>query len=235
MIHRSRTSLLVAAAACALASATFAQNKPAEPARGDKPAAAQPARANDRMGDAYTLPTCPISGEPLGGMGDAVVKAYDGREVRFCCDKCVAGFEKDKAGSWAKVDQQMIKDQLPRYPLDTSVVSGKKLDKPVDYVWNNRLVRLAGEDEKAEFLKDTKKYIAALDKAVVEKQSKTYALKTCPMMGDPIDPSDFKTVVVANRLIEVCCGKCQGKVKRDPTKALAALDAAEAKTPAGGK
>jgi len=220
MHHRTLSQLLAATALGLFVPAVLAQSKPAP----------SPARTGERLGDAYVLHTCPVSGEELGGMGDAVVKVYDGREVRFCCDKCVASFEKDVTASWIKVDAATVKDQLPFYPLNTSVVSGKKLDKPVDFVWNNRLVRLADESEKAEFLKDTKKYITALDKAVIEKQSASYALTTCPMMGDELDPADTKSVVIANRLIKVCCSKCVGKVRRDPTKALAAIYA-----PSGAK
>ena len=41
-------------------------------------------------GDLYTLATFPISGKTLGSMGDAIVKQYDGREVRFCCNVLAA-------------------------------------------------------------------------------------------------------------------------------------------------
>lgn len=220
MLYRSLACLVVAGVISPVAHSQ-PQTAPSQPA---KPAAsAAGSRSGDRAGDAYTLGTCPISGDKIGGMGDAVAKVYDGREVRFCCKSCVEDFEKDKAAAWAKIDEQMVKDQLPFYPLETSVVSGKALKTPVNYVWNNRLVRLADESEKAEFQKDTAKYIAALDKAVIEKQSASYALKNCPMMGDPIDAADHKNVVVANRLVEVCCAKCAGRVRQNPAKALAAL------------
>src|SRR5882672_2417975 len=77
-------------------------------------------------GDPYALATCPISGKKLGAMGDPIVKNYDGREVRFCCAMCPPNFEKDKDKSLAKLDEAMVKDQTPFYPVDTSIVSGKK-------------------------------------------------------------------------------------------------------------
>jgi hypothetical protein len=52
----------------------------------------------------YPLTTCIISGEKLGGMGDPVVKVYNGRQVKFCCNGCVATFEKDLAGNFKKID-----------------------------------------------------------------------------------------------------------------------------------
>ena len=47
------------------------------------------------------------------------------------------------------------------------IVTGKDLPaKPYDFVYGNRLIRLGVEAEKAEFLKDPKRYIAELDKAL---------------------------------------------------------------------
>ena len=45
----------------------------------------------------YPLKTCMISGEKLGGMGDAYVYEYQGREIKFCCQGCVADFKKEPA------------------------------------------------------------------------------------------------------------------------------------------
>ena len=41
----------------------------------------------------YALNTCAVSGEELGAMDDVIVKTYDGREVRFCCEGCIEDFE----------------------------------------------------------------------------------------------------------------------------------------------
>src|SRR4051812_40420457 len=79
-------------ALAALSLAAFAQPEP-----GKKDAKQSP-------GSLYPLATCPISGEKLGGMGEPVVKEYDGREVRFCCKSCPPKFEKDTAASMAKLD-----------------------------------------------------------------------------------------------------------------------------------
>ncbi len=57
----------------------------------------------------YTLETCAVSGEKLGGMGDAVVKEYKGQEVKFCCGGCVKKFEKDVDGNLKKVTVAMDK------------------------------------------------------------------------------------------------------------------------------
>lgn len=40
---------------------------------------------------------CPVSGEELGSMGDPVVVSHEGKEVKLCCDSCVAEFKADPA------------------------------------------------------------------------------------------------------------------------------------------
>lgn len=192
--------------------------------------AAAPAKADQRVGDPYALDTCPITGKKLGSMGDPVVKLYDSREVRFCCSGCPEKFEKDKVANFTKIDEKIIKDQAPLYPLKTSVVTGKDLPAtPFEFVYGNRLIRLGAEGEKADFLKDPKKYLGTLDKAVVEQQGKDYALKTCPVskeefggdMGEPVD------LVIAGRLVRLCCKACKKDVEKDPAKFVAIVDAAQ--------
>lgn len=210
-------SFLIAGALLTAGAAGASPQPPAEGAKGK------------RVGDPYALATCPISGGKLGSMGDPIVQVYEGREVRFCCDSCPPKFEKDLAKSWGKLDETMIKDQLPLYPLDTSVVSGTKLgEKPLSFVYANRLVRVVDEAEKSAFLKDPKKHLGELNKAVIAAQGKDYPLKTCPVsgeefggeMGKPVD------VVMAGRLVRLCCGDCKGDLEKDPARYVAMVDAA---------
>jgi YHS domain-containing protein len=44
------------------------------------------------------LPTCPVSGDKLGGdMGAPYVFSYKGQEVKLCCPSCKKDFDKDPA------------------------------------------------------------------------------------------------------------------------------------------
>ena len=165
---------MIAAATAVTLGATAALAQPHDtlpPKHDDKPAApAKEARADDRIGDPYPLDTCPITGKKLGAMGDPVTKLYDGREVRFCCPACPPKFEKDLKASVATLDEKIVKDQATLYPLKTSVVTGKDLPaKPYEFVYGNRLIRVGAESEKADFIKDAKKHLATLDKAVDRK------------------------------------------------------------------
>lgn len=196
----------------------------ARPPQGDNKKPEPPQAA--RVGEAYPLATCPISGGKLGSMGDPIVKLYDGREVRFCCKSCPPKFEKDLSKSLAALDEAIIKDQAPLYPLKTSVVSGKALpEKPVEFVYGNRLVRVASEEEKTAFMKEPAKLIGELDKAATDAQVKDYPLKKCVVsgedlgsMGKPVD------VVVGGRLVRLCCKSCKKDVLNDPAKFIAAVD-----------
>lgn len=178
--------------------------------------------------DPYPLDTCPVSGEKLGSMGDPIVKTYDGREVRFCCKSCIKKFEADKAGYWKKIDEKIIEAQTPYYPLATCPISGEDLGgmgEPVDYVYNNRLVRFCCEKCVGTFEKDPKPTLDRLDKAVIERQGKTYPLQTCVVsgeelgsMGEPIDK------VYNNHLVRFCCKSCIKKFEAEPAKYLGTLD-----------
>ncbi|MCC6427834.1 MAG: hypothetical protein IT435_13565 [Phycisphaerales bacterium] len=227
-LHLTIAPLFVLTFACTAALAQHEHHDANQPKHHDD--AAAPAKADQRVGDPYALDTCPITGKKLGSMGDPVVKLYDSREVRFCCPGCPEKFEKDKVANFTKIDEKIIKDQAPLYPLKTSVVTAKDLPaKPFEFIYGNRLIRLGAEGEKADFLKDPKKYLGTLDKAVVEQQGKDYALKTCPVskeefggdMGEPVD------LVIAGRLVRLCCKACKKDVEKDPAKFVAIVDAAQ--------
>ncbi len=178
-------------------------------------------------GDPYSLPACPVSGAELSE--GAVTKVFDGREVKFCCAGCPAKFEADQAAYFAKIDEAMTEDQKPVYPLDTCLVSGEALDSmggPVSMVYNNRLVMFCCNMCKNGFQEDAAEKIAELDQAVIEAQEADYPLKECPVAGTDLGGGAYQ-FVIANRLIETCCGNCASKVKANPAMYLAKLEAAE--------
>lgn len=225
---RSGRTLLAAGVISALAGGAFA----AALAPSMTPSRPQPATDNakepERIGDPYPLDSCPISGKKLGAMGDPVLELYDGREVRFCCDACPPAFAKDTAKSLAKLDDKLIKDQAPIYATKASVVTGKDLpEKPYEFVYGNRLIRLGAEPEKAEFLKDPKRYLKSLDAAVIAAQGKAYPLTKCPVSGDEYgDMGEPKDLVIAGRLIRLCCPDCKDAIEKNPSKFIAIVDEA---------
>lgn len=199
-----------------------------------KAPAAESAPTGARSAAPYPLGTCPITGKKLGSMGEASRKVFDGREVRFCCAMCEPKFEKNLAASFTKLDAAIIKDQGPLYPLTTSVVSGKDLPaKPYDFVYENRLVRLVAEGEKAAFLQDPKKFLAALDVAAISAQDASYPLTKCAVSDEDLGGAmgEAINIVVGGRLIKLCCADCKADVEKDPVKYILLIDQARKNAP----
>ncbi|MBK7403466.1 MAG: hypothetical protein IPJ41_02235 [Phycisphaerales bacterium] len=211
---------------CLATSTGLAQHEPTK-----KPAAAKPIEAVKEV-IPYTAKTCPISGEELGSMGEPIVREYDGREVRFCCKKCIAKFEADKEAGFKKLDDLLIEDQKPYYPLTTCIISGESLtedgeDSAVDLIYHNRLVRFCCRDCLKDFREDPEAAMAKLDAAVAEQQRAHYPLEKCPVSGEKLgEMGDPHEVVVAGRLVRLCCSKCEKKLLANPVKYLGAIDAA---------
>lgn len=93
----------------------------------------------------YPMTTCVVGGEDLDAMGGPVEVVYRNRLVRLCCAGCVGKFEEAPALYVAKLNEAVVEQQKPDYPLTVCMVSGKPLDamdEPVDKVIAGRLVRL---------------------------------------------------------------------------------------------
>jgi len=48
---------------------------------------------------------CPVSGKPIGSMGEGVTSTYQGKMYRLCCGGCVAQFKSDP-GKYIKKTQE---------------------------------------------------------------------------------------------------------------------------------
>jgi len=185
-------------------------------------------------GDVYTLTTCPVTGKKLGSMGAPVVKTFDDREVRFCCEPCVGKFEAEKARYFKQIDEQLIEQQIKHYPLthcvvmeDDSLVKPDSEDQPVNLVYNNRLVRFCCDGCINDFKENPAAYIAKLDAAVIKQQKDIYPLDTCPVSGEKLggmgEPVNY---VVGVTLIRFCCDSCVKEFAKDPQPVLAKVTTA---------
>ncbi len=170
-----------------------------------------------------------MTGQKFAATGALITKVYDGQEVRFCCVQCPAKFLAYKARNIATLDEKIIKDQGPLYPLTTSLVTGQDLSaKPYEFVYGNRLIRLGADTEKVEFMKDPGKYFDALNKAVISQQSKNYPLGTCVVSGEKFGGAmgEAVNVVIAGRLVKLCCAACKQDLEQNPAKFLGMVNAA---------
>ena len=129
----------------------------------------------------------------------------------------------------ASDDAALIAAQKPSYPLTTCVMSGKPLGgggmTPVDIIYQGRLVSFCCSHCQAEFDKAPAEALKKIDDAVIKAQSADYPLDTCPNSGKKLD-AKAESFVVGTKLVKTCCGDCKKEVLANPTKALAALDAA---------
>jgi YHS domain-containing protein len=217
---------LTALAATGLLAASMGMLRAAEPHQHADHAAADAAPA---PGAPYLLANDPVTGQALAEVEHPVVIRHEGRELRFASQANAEKFKADPRAYLPAVDAAMIRDQAPRYPLSTCLVSGESLDamgKPADFIYNNRLIRFCCGHCKGDFLKDPAKFIARLDAAAIEKQKADYTAGTCPVSGEKLgtmgDPADR---VVGDHLVRLCCGHCESKLRADEPKYIRKLDA----------
>lgn len=120
----------------------------------------------------------------------------------------------------------MIADQVPHYPLTTSIVSGKALGpRCVDFIVGNRLFRVYDHGERERVEADPVRYIKSLDKAAIAAQTPTYGMPAkCPVQGDILESDTPIDLVVANRMVRVCCMQCLFVVKGKPSPYLSMVD-----------
>ena len=217
--------------------AKFVANAIAQDQKGDAKKAQDSDAKSDKdagWGEPYLLDTCAASGRPIDVKGTPTTKVIDGRELKFCCGGCADAVAKEPAKWLPKVDEMITARQVAIYPTDKCIVSDEPLmegDKDVatSMVINNRLFRTCCKMCAKKVKADPAKYAAKLDAMVMDAQAKVYPLGTCVVNPRAKLTADAESMVIGGRLVQTCCGKCAKKVKADPTKYVAMVDAARAK------
>ena len=198
--------------------------------------ASQPA-ITERVGDPWPLDTCIVSGGTLGSMGEPLIKLHEGREVRFCCEGCIANFDADPVSYLREADKKIKEQQKSLYPLNYCIIdTHESLDatdesKNAYAVTGNRLFIYCCPPCDDKVRMDPEKYIGILNEAAIEKQKPEYPLDTCVISGNTLDSSGTPTDrVVAGRLVRLCSPACEEKLMANPVESLAKITAAETKT-----
>ncbi|MBK7644782.1 MAG: hypothetical protein IPJ19_17360 [Planctomycetes bacterium] len=120
----------------------------------------------------------------------------------------------------ATSDAEVIKAQLPSYPLDTCPLSGEKLGKDaINVVKDGHLVRTCCNKCAA---KVDAAVIKKVEDAVVAAQLKSYPMDTCPMSGEKLDDKAISHVY-GTRLVRFCCHKCEANFEKDSKTAAATM------------
>ncbi len=126
------------------------------------------------------------------------------------------------------------KEAPPRaypYPLDTCVVSGKKLTSmgtAFAYEYKGRPLMFCCKACVHKLEEKPDEYLKKLDEAIIEKQKPEYPLKTCVVSGEALDEAAINHVH-ENRLVRFCCDGCTKEFNKDPGTFLKKLDAASSK------
>jgi len=160
------------------------------------------ARAQEPVGDPYPLEKCIVCEQILDDL--AVIVDFFGREIRFCKEDCRSDFESGH-DTWIRtIDERITDQQRDVYPLKTCVVCDTPLEESaeLDEVFLNRLFRLCSYDCQEKLKKGAAKYFDKLNRAVVEKQKKSYPLKKCIVSGKPLG-DEAVDHVVANQLVRL--------------------------------
>ena len=182
----------------------------------------------------YTLSACPVSGEPLGSMGDQVEVTVEGRLVKLCCSGCKKKLVGAPDKYLAIVDAAFAEQQRPYYMLETCVVSGEPLfedgeDVGLDVVVKHRLFRVCCKSCVKKLRKDPSKYLDVLNRKIVEAQRPLYPLEHCLVRGEEGELGSMGVpyeLVTGNRLVRFCCKGCAPKFHDDPAKFIDRLDTA---------
>jgi len=221
---------LISLAGCSKSAEQDADTDPANAQAGsadagavDDTEAAGPATAlTNYVSAPYPMQTCVVSGERLGSMGQPVAMVHEGRQVKLCCANCEPRFTADPDSYLRAIDQAVVEQQLATYPMQTCPVSGDPLgDEPVNYVYENRLVRFCCEICIDTFLSDPGSVLAQINAAAVAVQMPDYPAENCPITGRPLGsmgkPIDM---MVGHQLVRLCCSGCIEAVQENPAAAL---------------
>lgn len=206
-------------------------------------AAGDPPAAPARVGYAWPLSTCIVSGEPLGDkpvvkvLEDAKDPAVNGREVRFCCEKCAVTFDANRAKYLKDADAAIAAREMPAYALTTCVMmpdeklpapDAKEQDGARSVVIGNQLVRVCCAQCERKVKRNPAAVLTKVQTALVAAQAPGYTMKTCPVSGKPL-PATPSDTLIAGQLVRLCCNDCRATAEKDPAATLAKLQPAATK------
>jgi YHS domain-containing protein len=157
------------------------------------------------------LPTCPMLDKPFKW---SVYSIYDGKPVYFCCKRCKGKFDGDPEtyADKAKAQQKAIP---PVAVQVTCPGTGKPVNPKMHSDGDHGRVYFCCEKCKAAWDADSAKFQEKLESCY------TYQT-TCPLMGDPIDPT--VSTRHGDRTVYFCCKMCIPKFEKDADKDLEKID-----------
>ncbi|MBB3205038.1 YHS domain-containing protein [Rhodopirellula rubra] len=195
---------------------------------------------------------CPVSGKPLGSMGDPVALDVNGQKLYVCCAGCVNAVKSDPAKYAAGRPQITVTTATQ---ADAAAIAAQKVcpvmdeplggmgtpikvmvgDKPIYLCCKGCIKKIQAEPAKylamvygngdqASVPAGTEQVRDGIFKVVSADVPFIAAQKKCPVMDEPLDAmgGPYK-VNAAGKAIYICCPGCAKKITADPQKWLAVL------------
>ncbi len=195
---------------------------------------------------------CPVSGKPLGSMGDPVAVDVNGQKLYVCCAGCVNAVKSDPAKYAAGRPQITVTTATQ---ADAAAIAAQKVcpvmdeplggmgtpikvmvgDKPIYLCCKGCIKKIQaepakylamvyGNGDRASVPAGTEQVRDGIFKVVSADVPFIAAQKKCPVMDEPLDAmgGPYK-VNAAGKAIYICCPGCEKKITADPQKWLAVL------------
>ena len=175
----------------------------------------------------YPLDSCVISGKKFSEETPATDVVVDGRLIRVCCGRCETKVKADSSAAIAKIDEAVIAQQKPLWPLNSCPISGEAMGSmgdPIDFVLGTRYVKLCCKGCLKGVKKDPAAFLLKLDKLVMPELVKTYPIKTCVVSGEELGSmGESLDMMYGHRLVRLCCKGCLRSYKKDPAATVAKI------------
>lgn len=195
---------------------------------------------------------CPVSGKPLGSMGDPVAVDVNGQKLYVCCAGCVNAVKSDPAKYAAGRPQITVTTATQ---ADAAAIAAQKVcpvmdeplggmgtpikvmigDKPIYLCCKGCIKKIQAEPAKylamvygianqVSVPAGTEQVREGIFKVVAADAPFIAAQKKCPVMDEPLDAmgGPYK-VNAAGKAIYICCPGCAKKIAAEPQKWLAVL------------
>ncbi|WP_430453384.1 hypothetical protein [Rhodopirellula europaea] len=194
---------------------------------------------------------CPVSGKPLGSMGDPVAVDVNGQKLYVCCAGCVGAVKSDPAKYAAGRPQITVTTATQS---DAAAIAAQKvcpvmdeplggMGTPIKVMVGDKPIYLCCKGCIKKIQAEPAKYLAmvygngtqasaqpaATTTAKITVSTSTQAdaaaiaaQKTCPVMDEPLGGMGTPIkVMVGDKPIYLCCKGCIKKIQAEPAKYLA--------------
>lgn len=117
-------------------------------------------------------------------------------------------------------------DPAESYPLDVCAVAGNDLGgkSEVSFEFKGRQFKFCCGSCLKKFKAEPTSFISAVDKKIIAAQKSSYPLTTCVVSGEAHE--NAKDFVYNNRLVRLCCKRCEKGFRNNPKRFLGKLDTA---------